>query len=136
MITFVGMKRVVQITSFLLVLSFLIGMFSQSYLIISFYLNRAEITEKHCVNKDKPELECAGQCHLKKQLEATKPAKELNQDLPNSPRTFLLMFGFFQASSTNQLAAKIKPNKKQFFSVTNHYTDGFRQKILHPQIYS
>jgi hypothetical protein len=130
------MKRVVQITSFLLVLSFLIGIFSQSYLIISFYLNRAEITEKHCVNKEKPELECAGQCHLKKQLEATKPTKELNNDLPNSPRTFLLMFGFFQTKSTYQLLAKIKPNKKHFFSVPNHYTDGFRRKILHPPIIS
>lgn len=130
------MKRAVQITSFLLVLSFLVGMFSQSYLIISFYLNRAEIIEKHCVNKDKPELECAGQCHLKKQLEATKPTKDLNQDLPNSPRTFLLMFGFFQAKSTNQLLTKIKPIKKHIFSVTNHYSDGFRQKILHPPIFS
>ncbi len=126
----------VQITSFLLVFSFLIGMFSQSYLIISFYINRAKITEKHCVNKDKPELQCEGQCHLKKQLEASKPAKDLNQELPNSPRSFLLMFGFFQAASSNPSVATIKSTKKNIFSVSNLYADGFRRKILHPPILS
>ncbi len=126
----------VQITSLLLVLSFLVGMFSQSYLIISFYLNRAEITEKHCVNKDKPELQCAGQCHLKKQLEASKPAKDLNQDLPNSSRSFLLMFGFFQTASNNPHEIKIKPSKKNIFSASAHFTNGVKRKILHPPILS
>ncbi|NIJ45559.1 hypothetical protein FHR24_002027 [Wenyingzhuangia heitensis] len=28
----------------------------------------SEIIEKYCVNKDKPELQCNGQCHLAKQL--------------------------------------------------------------------
>lgn len=33
-----------------------------------FQLNIDEIIEKYCVNKDKPQLECNGKCHLTKQL--------------------------------------------------------------------
>lgn len=30
-----------------------------------------EIVEKYCVNKEKPQLQCNGKCHLAKQLSAT-----------------------------------------------------------------
>lgn len=33
-------------------------------------INQKAITEKYCENKARPELECNGQCHLKKQLKA------------------------------------------------------------------
>ncbi len=38
--------------------------------ILSFYQNQAEIIAKHCVNKDKPELNCKGHCYLKTQLKS------------------------------------------------------------------
>lgn len=37
---------------------------------IWFSINQAEITELFCINKQQPELECHGKCHLKKTLEA------------------------------------------------------------------
>tara|TARA_B110000211_G_C14081735_1_gene554880 strand:- start:3341 stop:3712 length:372 start_codon:yes stop_codon:yes gene_type:complete len=35
---------------------------------IDYSINKAEIIEKYCENKDKPILKCEGKCHLKKQL--------------------------------------------------------------------
>ena len=34
----------------------------------NYEMNKAEITELFCVNKDKPELNCHGSCHLSKML--------------------------------------------------------------------
>lgn len=34
-----------------------------------FKIEQKEITEKYCVNKDKPEMHCNGKCHLKEQLQ-------------------------------------------------------------------
>ena len=46
-------------------------MYSQVYntsVWVNYELNIEEITEAFCVNTDKPELNCHGTCHLKKQL--------------------------------------------------------------------
>lgn len=37
--------------------------------IATFELNRADIIERYCVNKDKPKLSCNGNCYLQKQLD-------------------------------------------------------------------
>lgn len=39
--------------------------------ILSFYQNQSEIISVHCVNKDKPSLNCQGHCYLKKQLKSS-----------------------------------------------------------------
>lgn len=49
---------------------------------INYTLNKAEIIEKFCENKDKPVLACEGQCHLKKQIE--KKSKEQDQNEESS----------------------------------------------------
>ena len=36
--------------------------------VLYFGLNRAEIVEKHCVNKKQKSLKCDGKCHLKKYM--------------------------------------------------------------------
>jgi hypothetical protein len=43
---------------------------------VNFYLNREEITALHCVNKDKPELQCEGKCELGKRLSEAKNQTE------------------------------------------------------------
>lgn len=43
----------------------------KSILIINYFLNTAEITELFCINKEKPQLECNGKCHLAKQFVET-----------------------------------------------------------------
>lgn len=82
--------------SFLLIGAFLVGMLWQTVTIVHFYLNRQEIAETYCVNKDKPETNCKGQCHLNKQLEKTEPTgqaeQEQQQPEAKSPLVFLLVF--------------------------------------------
>ena len=51
----------------------------KSFITINYLLNKAEITELFCINKEKPKLECNGKCHLGKEL-----AKE-NSDSDANP---------------------------------------------------
>lgn len=57
-----------------------------------FYANQVEIAELFCVNKDKPQLQCNGQCHLKKELNNV-TADESNQaPAPNKIEVKLPLF--------------------------------------------
>lgn len=46
----------------------LLQAFGSGWIVISFFANREAITQKYCVNKDKPKMHCNGKCHLMKQL--------------------------------------------------------------------
>lgn len=50
----------------------------KTVIIVHYGLNIKEITEKYCVNKDKPMLHCNGKCHLAKQLKAATDEKNSN----------------------------------------------------------
>ncbi|MCB0402744.1 MAG: hypothetical protein KDD41_11710, partial [Flavobacteriales bacterium] len=45
--------------------------------------NQSAIAEAFCVNKEKPQLQCNGKCHLAKQLEQV---TENDQDVPFTPQ--------------------------------------------------
>ncbi len=57
----------------LLVLSLLIGL-QQAIIVVHFKLNQDVIEQRFCINKNKPELQCHGTCHLKKKLQETENA--------------------------------------------------------------
>lgn len=50
---------------------FLLIVTQRAVIIVHFKLNQEAIEQKFCINKDKPELECQGQCYLKKELQKT-----------------------------------------------------------------
>ena len=52
----------------MLLISFLVVNMSKSIILINYQLNKAKITAKYCVNKDKPQMHCCGKCLLKKKL--------------------------------------------------------------------
>lgn len=60
------MKKFFSITMTIL---FLLVSFQQALIIVHFKLNQKNIEQEFCVNKAKPELQCHGKCHLKKELE-------------------------------------------------------------------
>lgn len=68
------MKKVFSITITILLL---LVSFQQALIIVHFKLNQKAIEKEFCVNKAKPELQCHGKCHLKKELQET----EKNTDL-------------------------------------------------------
>ena len=54
---------------------------SKSIILVNYQLNKAEITAKYCVNKDKPVMHCCGKCLLKKKL----AEQEAQQNFPAFP---------------------------------------------------
>ncbi len=58
----------------------LLQTFSKVLLVVDYQANKEYIMEFLCINRDKPELECEGKCHLaknlKKQEDAEKNSKE------------------------------------------------------------
>jgi hypothetical protein len=67
--------------SILLLSSFLIVNLSKSIVLINYEINKKEITDKYCINKDKPQMHCCGKCLLKRKL----AEQEEQQKLPAFP---------------------------------------------------
>ncbi len=65
----------------------LVQTFSKAFVMADFYLHRDIIEQELCENKDKPQLECRGNCALKKELEKENKT-EVPQQLQES-KTFL-----------------------------------------------
>lgn len=63
------MKQVFSVL--MMVLSLLVG-FQEAIIVMHFKLNQEAIEQEFCVNRNRPELQCHGTCHLKKQLQKTK----------------------------------------------------------------
>ncbi len=73
----------------LIFLSFyLLALLSPVKVMIDFALNQKEIAEEFCENKDKPEMNCDGKCHLSKMLaeqsteEEEKPVSRIQLEYP------------------------------------------------------
>lgn len=58
----------------LLLLAVVPKLFYKSGALVAFESNRAYMAEAFCINKDKPELACNGQCHLAEMLAEDEPA--------------------------------------------------------------
>jgi predicted membrane protein len=70
-----------SVLSIILLSSFLIVNLSKSIILVNYEMNKAEITAKYCINKDKPQMHCCGKCLLKKKL----AEEEEQQKLPAYP---------------------------------------------------
>ena len=46
----------------------LLHTFSSLFINVDYLVNMEQIILEYCVNKDKPELQCNGKCHLAKEL--------------------------------------------------------------------
>jgi hypothetical protein len=60
------------VLSSVLGLVILFSQFNSSIILVNYQLNKGSITEKYCVNKNKPEMKCNGKCHVKTELERSK----------------------------------------------------------------
>lgn len=118
---------------------FLLVIASQSLvklaIVIDWKLHQTEITEALCENKDKPEMECNGKCHLEKQLEKVEePTKEA--DKKSAPSTlknietelFYPMTQIFY-SPVNEYIGVINPT---IYHYTFNYKPSFYFSCFHP----
>lgn len=125
------MFRFRQHISIALTSAFILGMIWQSVTIANFYINRETIAEEHCVNKNNPEnSNCKGQCHLKKQLEASTPDQEENQEGPAPSKTSVLLLVF--AETGNSEAYENKDSERLTFPPELNPTSEFNSDIFTP----
>ena len=82
-----------RIISSLLICFTLTSIIWKTVSVIHFYINQDAIAEEHCVNKEKPELNCHGQCHLQEVLTVDTPSPE--EQSPAYQNTIpIFLFGF------------------------------------------
>lgn len=65
------MKTLIKISFFLIAVLYLFGLGKQFHTFIDFHVHQDEIIAQFCINTEKPEMECNGQCHLKEKLSQT-----------------------------------------------------------------
>lgn len=91
------------------------------------------ITKELCVNKDKPEMECNGKCHLMKEM-----AKNSDADTKDKYHSFSVetQIVFYQDLLSAFSANVAKPHlKKVLFSKINTYSFSFCNLIFHPPVF-
>lgn len=108
-------------------------LFSQVYnsvIWVNYELNVEEITELFCENTDKPELNCHGSCHLKKQLIQTEDPNSENPVHLN----YINELELFNPNDIiqNDLMLNFTPE------LNSHYSESFSEtvsgEIFHPPI--
>lgn len=115
----------------LLALFTLIAMIAQTFQMgiieADFFINRVEIAEQLCENKDKPELQCKGHCQLKKELE--KKNEPRSQQQSNEMSVFL-------ASPVVQIEKRgYVPEKRNYPNFHPFCSQLFLSEIFHPPGY-
>ena len=112
-----------QISSLLLIFLLLSKLLFSLFWQLKYELNKAEITQKYCENKNRPELHCNGQCYLAKQLK--KADHELQSKEQNQQQHLNL--------GTKILSQDLFIDLKIDFSIFIGLHKESTQKILNPQ---
>ncbi|WP_254529959.1 MULTISPECIES: hypothetical protein [unclassified Sphingobacterium] len=117
------------ISGLLMLLSVLVG-FQQAIIVMHFKLNQEKIEMAYCENKNKPEMQCHGLCHLKKQLED----QENSETAPpkNYPRVDMLVatdFEFILSDYDSECSEVITGYQEVY------YKEPLREIFIPPPIY-
>jgi len=119
------LKSLNQILSIIIALLFIYTINFKSFVTISYFVNQAEIIELFCVNKEKPELQCNGKCHLANQLAKVEDDKE---KAPFSPTNTSYSLEINLAIINNKI--EFNPNinslrKVNYFTSKNNTCKGY-----------
>ncbi|WP_406685650.1 hypothetical protein N1F78_08000 [Seonamhaeicola sp. MEBiC1930] len=82
-------------TAIFLVFLYLVAMLRPIQPCLEYVLNQDYIAEFLCINKDKPELQCNGKCHLVKEIEKQQqqePLSALSISMENYPIGFVSIY--------------------------------------------
>lgn len=103
-------------------------MLSLSIFTITFEANRAYFTEKYCVNKYKPQLDCNGRCHYKKVTQQLQ--EEETKDKFQAPK---IQFEYLTViSSPEQRIPSKQLNPLHQFRYLQHYIFLSEHDLLDP----
>ena len=117
-----------RIASYFFFIILTLHTFSQLVVVGSFLYNQDFIALNFCENVDKPELECNGKCHLKKELK--KDTEENHSDKVTASETIL----FYQNHAFEfELDEPFSISKKKNFTyyVGDELSD-YHASIFHP----
>lgn len=105
----------------------LLPQFSNTALWVNYEINKEIITEEFCVNKEKPDLQCNGKCHLAEQLtESNQTPAEQPTEVNYLPQIPL----FYQEIDQPFIAINLKSEKIKHSIDFYNYSPVF--KIEHP----
>jgi hypothetical protein len=92
-----------------------------------YVMNEHSITDKYCVNKDKPQMHCNGKCHLKKQLDKTEQGgKDQNKVDKTEWTVFILPQKFYATTFFYSVEKTINIAKQCDYSFL------FQHSVFHP----
>lgn len=100
----------------------------QSYTVIHFYANQDQIEATFCENIDQPELNCHGQCHLKKQLQ--KQQKNFD-DKTHYVNSSIIIFQAFENIQFLHLS-EFNLELISYFNFQPTLTEGISKSLLDP----
>lgn len=90
-------------------------------------MNKAEITQKYCVNKDKPGMHCCGKCHLKKKM-AEDDEKQKSPAMPDI-KNDIQLFGSAISLNIYRRESKHYIRNAQY---SGAYLPGVHSSVFHP----
>lgn len=101
-------------------------------MLVDYYTNQKEYTEKYCENKAKPELNCHGSCHLSEQLQLTNNIPDQNSEEIFSVVVSVIAF---QEIKEVELAMANKLEKEPSYSIESYTNNQYLSPIFRPPIF-
>lgn len=112
-----------------LLTALMIQWFSAFVILLNYELNTVAITEAFCENKDEPQLECNGKCHLAKEI---KKEEKKKSELPVNINEFLSVVLDVHEPAELQLVDTPDPRIKHQSRYIEAETALYLSGIFHP----
>ncbi|MDY0780521.1 hypothetical protein [Tenacibaculum sp. IB213877] len=121
-----------KIGIFLLVWLYMIAMLRPIAPFVEYAINYDYISKVLCINKDKPELECNGKCHLMKELKKQQEDdfKSLRISMEEYPVGFISLLSLINTKTLENYTS----NNSFFYSDNYSYLDV--KSVFHPPNFS
>ncbi|NNM93832.1 MAG: hypothetical protein HKL88_00025 [Bacteroidia bacterium] len=118
-----------RIISILVLFAILVFNFSKLILLGDYELNKQQITELYCVNKDKPMLHCCGKCMLKKKF-AEDDTKKNTPAVPDAKNDIQL----YNPCNGINLSANEVASRIIYSPFHADYSFEFSSALFHPPV--
>ncbi len=103
--------------------------------LVDYAINYDYISEVLCINKDKPELQCNGKCHLKSELAKAKDDTSNQDNDNNQPSKRVLQVEFLHNHPLQIVLKSFHLNESHSkFRLNQNYDYLYSKSIFHPPL--
>lgn len=106
--------------------------FQGDFIILDYYTHQQQYAEL-CVNKDKPQMHCNGQCQMSKKLQQAHNQESHNPEATGSAKVVLVLYCFVENFHINWVALPL--TKIQYFPQEEHPIRRDLFSVFHPPEY-